>query len=110
MTVFGMLSWLSFGPGGNERGIPGNNAARCAIAMQQGMVLVNQKWQARGLNEVSMRIGIHQDKAVVGNLGSKQRADYIVMSPGVNLASRIETACEVVKVYVSQSINQLLPD
>jgi class 3 adenylate cyclase len=28
----------------------------------------------------------------------------------VNLASRIETACEVEKVYVSQSIHQLLPD
>ena len=28
----------------------------------------------------------------------------------MNLASRIETACEVGKVYVSQSIHQLLPD
>ena len=52
------------------------NAARCARAMQAGMVLVNEKWKARGLNEVSMRIGIHQGTAVVGNFGSAQRVDY----------------------------------
>lgn len=57
------------------------NAARPAIAMQQGMVLVNQKWQARGLNEVSMRIGIRQAKAVVGNFGSKKRVDYTTLVP-----------------------------
>ena len=32
------------------------NAARCARAMQAGMVLVNEKVEGQGLNEVSMRI------------------------------------------------------
>ena len=86
------------------------NAARCAIAMQQGMVLVNQKWKAKGIDEVAMRIGVHQGKAVVGNFGSAQRVDYTAIGPSVNLASRIETACEPGKIYVSEQVRERLDD
>jgi len=84
------------------------NAARCARAMQAGMVLVNEKWKARGLNEVSMRIGIHQGTAVVGNFGSVQRVDYTAIGPSVNLASRIESACVPGEIFVSPEIRELL--
>ena len=84
------------------------NAARCARAMQAGMVLVNEKWKARGLNEVSMRIGIHQGTAVVGNFGSAQRVDYTAIGPSVNLASRIESACVPGEIFVSPEISELL--
>ena len=83
------------------------NAARCARAMQAGMVLVNEKWKARGLNEVSMRIGIHQGTAVVGNFGSAQRVDYTAIGPSVNLASRIESACVPGEIFVSPEISEL---
>jgi class 3 adenylate cyclase len=86
------------------------NAARCAIAMQRGMVLVNEKWKAKGIDEVSMRIGIHQGMAVVGNFGSKQRVDYTAIGPSVNLAARIETACTPGEIYVSQEVRELLHD
>jgi len=84
------------------------NAARCARAMQAGMVLVNEKWKARGLNEVSMKIGIHQGTAVVGNFGSAQRVDYTAIGPSVNLASRIESACVPGEIFVSPEISELL--
>ncbi len=84
------------------------NAAQCARAMQAGMMLVNEKWRTRGLKEVSMRIGIHQGTAVVGNFGSSQRVDYTAIGPNVNLASRIESACIPGEIFVSPDISELL--
>ena len=75
MVIFGA-------PVAMSEGDQAKNAARCAIAMQQGMVLVNQKWKSKGIDEVSMRIGVHQGKAVVGNFGSAQRVDYTAMCLG----------------------------
>jgi class 3 adenylate cyclase len=85
-------------------------AITCARAMQNGLEALNEKWAERGIPALSQRIGIHQGTAVVGNFGSERRSDYTCIGSAVNLASRIETACEVGKVYVSQSIHQLLPD
>ena len=85
-----------------------NNAARCALAMQKAMVGVNQKWEARGITEVAMRIGIHQGQAVVGNFGSNQRVDYTAIGPSVNLASRIEGVCEPGQSYISEVVREQL--
>jgi class 3 adenylate cyclase len=87
-----------------------NNAARCALAMQTAMVGVNQRWAGRGISEVAMRIGIHQGQAVVGNFGSNQRVDYTAIGPSVNVASRIETACEPGQSYISGVVRELLAD
>jgi len=85
-------------------------AVTCARAMQHGLTSLNEQWAKRGLPALSQRIGIHQGTAVVGNFGSEKRSDYTCIGSAVNLASRIETACEVGQVYVSQSIHELLPD
>ncbi|MGH7319615.1 MAG: adenylate/guanylate cyclase domain-containing protein, partial [Candidatus Rokuibacteriota bacterium] len=65
-------------------------AAACAIAMQLAMEEVNRANQARGLPRLEMGIGLNTGEAVVGNIGSEQRAKYGVVGSAVNLAGRVE--------------------
>ena len=74
--------------------------------MQEGMTLVNEKWKGRAIPTVSMRIGIYQGLAVVGNFGSPQRVDYTAICPTVSLASRIESECLSGAILVSSVMRE----
>src|SRR5262249_2582233 len=61
-------------------------AAAAALAMQRAMGDINETHAARGLPRFEMGIGINTGEAVVGNIGSEQRAKYAVVGAAVNLA------------------------
>ena len=61
-----------------------------AMRIQRGMDALNERWQAEGLKPLNVRIGIHSDAVLVGNIGSKERMSYTVMGDGVNVAARLE--------------------
>jgi len=79
-------------------------AVDCALAMQREMAGFQERSQVRGQPQLHMRIGIHQGPAVVGNFGSDKRVDYTCIGHTVNIASRIETACEPGAVFVSGAV------
>ena len=61
-----------------------------AMRIQRGMDALNERWRAEGLKPLNVRIGIHSDAVLVGNIGSKERMSYTVMGDGVNIAARLE--------------------
>ena len=70
-----------------------DHAARAcfaALRIRRGMEGLNAQWQLDGLKPLSIRIGIHSDAVLVGNIGSKERMSYTVMGDGVNVAARLE--------------------
>ena len=67
-------------------------AAATALAMQEALTGINAEHARRGFPAFEMGIGLHTGEAVVGNIGSEQRAKYAVVGSAVNVASRVESA------------------
>lgn len=65
-------------------------ACVAALRIQQGMDKLNEQWRAQGLKPLNLRIGIHSDAVLVGNVGSAERMSYTVVGDGVNVAARLE--------------------
>jgi adenylate cyclase len=79
---------------GAPRGDPAHGTQAClaALACQETLDRLRTEWRARGLPDVSARIGINSGPLIVGNMGSPTRMEYTVMGDTVNLASRLEGA------------------
>ena len=82
-----------------------DRAVRAAIAM----IRECRRWSydriQRGQKPVEMGIGLNTDMVVSGNIGSAKRMDYTVIGDGVNLASRLESACKAYSAQILLSEN-----
>jgi class 3 adenylate cyclase len=79
-------------------------AVRMALAMQARMAVLRERWLREGIEEpFQIRIGVNTGVASVGNFGSRGRMDYTAIGRQVNLAARLQTACEPGRVLVSHA-------
>lgn len=80
-----------------------DRAAKAAINMIRELWAWNEARKAQGLKTVDMGIGLNTDVVVSGNIGSPKRMDYTVIGDGVNLASRLESACKAYSARILAS-------
>lgn len=71
-----------------------DRAVRCAVSMITSLREWNEKRASEGKRPVNIGIGLNTDSVVSGNIGSQRRMDYTIIGDGVNLASRLESACK----------------
>jgi len=78
-------------------------AAACALAMQRAMAGINQEHAVSGRPQFEMGIGVNTGEAVVGNIGSEQRAKYAIVGSAVNVAARVEGATVGGQVFITEA-------
>ena len=65
-------------------------ACLTAVSAQARLRELAARMRARGLPEMSARIGVNTGLATVGNMGAKGQVNYTLIGDEVNLASRLE--------------------
>jgi adenylate cyclase len=68
------------------------NAVRAALHCSERLEELNRNNVSFQGNRLAHRVGLNSGDALVGNIGSRRRFNYTVMSDAVNVASRLEGA------------------
>ena len=84
---------------------------RMAVAMQRKMSTLQQKWFTEGVEQpLEIRCGISTGMATVGGFGSEDRKEYTAMGMQVNLAARLESACEPGGILINHTTWALIKE
>ncbi|NJK90599.1 MAG: HAMP domain-containing protein [Blastochloris sp.] len=73
-----------------SQGSEGWVALQAALEMERRLQRVNAELEELGQAPLSIGMGLHSGRAVVGSIGSPQRLEFTAIGATVNLASRIE--------------------
>ncbi|NUQ35783.1 MAG: PAS domain-containing protein, partial [Planctomycetaceae bacterium] len=87
-----------------------DKAVKAAINMLRELNEYNARRHSDGKKPIDMGIGLNTDSVVSGNIGSPKRMDYTIIGDGVNLASRLESACKqyAARILISDSTYKAL--
>ncbi|WP_054029572.1 adenylate/guanylate cyclase domain-containing protein [Desulfatitalea tepidiphila] len=78
-----------------------SSAVSCAFEMHHRLHHVNEEMIAEGLPPIAIGIGLNAGPAIVGNIGSRERAKFGIVGAEVNLTQRIQGEAKPGEVVVS---------
>ncbi|HET8622140.1 MAG TPA: adenylate/guanylate cyclase domain-containing protein [Gemmatimonadales bacterium] len=81
-------------------------AYQAAVAMQQTVEGLNQRWRAAGRPTIAVGIGINYGEVFVGNIGSHRRLEYTVIGDAVNVAQRLSAEAGPGEILVSEDFRR----
>jgi adenylate cyclase len=87
-----------------------DRALQAAVAMQQGVVRLNQRWALASRPEIGVGIGINYGEVFAGNIGSHRRLEYTVIGDAVNVAHRLCSEAGPGEILVSEALCQVVKD
>lgn len=90
----------------SDRNTLPDDMIKAAVEIQEFLAHLKMERSQRGLPFFEARIGIHTGPVVAGVVGAKKFA-YDIWGDTVNLASRLESACEPGRVNVSEATQSL---
>jgi len=86
---------------------PTLDAIKCALDMQKLVKKVSDEGHAP---KIGLGIGINFGEAIVGNMGSKERAEYTAIGDTVNTASRMCSAAEGTEIKLPKESYEQVKD
>jgi adenylate cyclase len=69
-----------------------SNALAAMIEMVEGFEQLKNSGKLKQTGDLSLAVGVHYGRVVIGNIGSKERLEFAVLGDTVNVASRLESA------------------
>ena len=94
-AVIGIFGAISGKPEDSE------NAVRCAIAMQQKLFEIQERWKKHSAPVFHSRIAVNTGHVIMGNIGSSKRMDFTAIGDTVNIASRLQAVAQAGSVVIS---------
>jgi adenylate cyclase len=79
-----------------SRNATGDRALDAALAALAGTDTLNQALAQEGRAPLAFGIGLHWGELEFGNIGTRDRLDFTVIGPAVNLASRLQDLTKIV--------------
>ncbi len=79
-------------------------AVRAAVRIRDAAAETSGRRLRDGLPVLNFRVGMNIGDVVRGNVGNYLRQDYTMIGDAVNIASRLETACEPGGILISENL------
>ncbi|MDH5655698.1 MAG: adenylate/guanylate cyclase domain-containing protein [Spirochaetia bacterium] len=86
------------------------NAVISAVEIQKQFRIFNDLRSLQELENLEIRIGIHSGSCIHGSIGMDRYMEWTVIGDAVNSASRLEKACRVGEVLVSEETVKFLKE